>query len=78
MFCNPFYGTFLQVVYGRDYSLRARFSRPDGKFGMRVKRCFSFSDTNSTVELVDDRGCPDPDIMSNFVYDNLKGVAQAK
>ena len=27
-----------------------------GKFGMRVKRCFSFSDTNNTVQLVDERG----------------------
>ena len=27
-----------------------------GKFGMRVKRCFSFSDTNNTVQLIDDRG----------------------
>ena len=27
-----------------------------GKFGMKVKRCFSFSDTNNTVQLVDDRG----------------------
>ena len=27
-----------------------------GQFGMRVKRCFSFSDTNNTVQLVDDNG----------------------
>jgi len=45
-----------QVIYGRNYKLRAHFSKPDGKFGMKVKRCFSFSDTNNTVELVDDRG----------------------
>ena len=48
--------TVTNVVYGRDYKLRAHFSRPDGKFGMKVKRCFSFSDTNNTVKLVDDRG----------------------
>ena len=29
---------------------------PTGKFGMKVKRCFSFSDTNNTVQLVDDNG----------------------
>lgn len=55
-----------QVVYGREYTLRAHISKPDGRYGMRVKRCFSFSDLNSTVELVDDRGCPDPNIMSQF------------
>ena len=44
---------------------------------MKVKRCFSFSDTNNTVELVDERGCPDPNIMSDFDYNNVEGVAEA-
>ena len=35
---------------------------------MKVKRCFSFSDQNSTVELVDENGCPEPSIMSEFRY----------
>ena len=45
---------------------------------MRVRRCFSFSDTNNTVQLVDDKGCPDPKIMSEFVYDRENGMAEAK
>ena len=45
---------------------------------MAVRRCFSFSDVNTTVELVDGRGCPDPAIMSQFSYDRLTGTAQAK
>ena len=45
---------------------------------MKVKRCFSFSDTNNTVALVDDRGCPDPSIMSPFVYNRIAGVAEAE
>ena len=45
---------------------------------MKVRRCFSFSDTNNTVQLVDDKGCPDPKIMSEFVYDRQKGMAEAK
>ena len=36
-----------------DFALLIFFS---GQFGMRVKRCFSFSDTNNTVQLVDDNG----------------------
>ena len=44
---------------------------------MRVKRCFSFSDTNNTVNLVDDRGCPDPNILSDFKYNNVEGAAEA-
>jgi hypothetical protein len=45
---------------------RAHISQPDGTFGMKVKRCFSFSDINSTVELVNEEGCPEPSIMSEF------------
>jgi len=78
-----------QVVYGREYTLRADITHPDDKievingtlvksqFGMRVKRCFSFSDTNNTVQLVDDKGCPERNILSAFVYDKEKGRAEA-
>ena len=55
---------------------RAHISHYDGSFGMAVRRCFSFSDVNTTVELVDGRGCPDPVIMSQFSYDSLTGTAQ--
>ena len=67
-----------QVVYGREYMLRAHISHYDGSFGMKVRRCFSFSDLNTTVELVDDRGCPDTTIMSPFDYDAKSGTAEAK
>jgi len=66
-----------QVVYGREYTLRADITHADGQFGMRVKRCFSFSDTNNTVQLVDDKGCPERNILSAFVYDKEKGTAEA-
>ena len=45
---------------------------------MRVRRCFSFSDLNTTVELVDHRGCPDRSIMSQFQYDSRAGTAEAR
>lgn len=45
---------------------------------MRVRRCFSFSDLNTTVELVDHRGCPDRSIMSQFQYDSEAGTAEAR
>jgi len=67
-----------QVVYGQEYTLRADITHPDGQFGMRVKRCFSFSDTNNTVQLVDDKGCPETSIISPFVYDKENGRAEAK
>jgi len=68
-----------QVVYGREYTLRADIGDDhDGQFGMKVKRCFSFSDTNNTVQLVDERGCPEKNIMSAFKYDVATGKAEAK
>jgi len=48
-----------------------------GKFGMKVKRCFSFSDTNNTVQLVDDNGCPDTKLLSPFSYNPFGGTAEA-
>lgn len=45
---------------------------------MKVKRCFIFSDSNNTVQLVDERGCPDPSLMSDFKYSKLQGLAEAK
>merc|ERR1719411_2039553 len=58
--------------------LRAHISQYDGSVGMRVRRCFSFSDLNTTVELVDHRGCPDRSIMSHFQCDIVicKGECQ--
>ena len=44
---------------------------------MRVQRCFSFSDTNNTVALLDERGCPIRRIISDFRYDLAKGTAEA-
>jgi len=44
---------------------------------MHVKRCFSFSDTNNSVQLVDARGCADNAIISDFKYDKVKGFADA-
>ena len=44
---------------------------------MRVKRCFSFSDSNNTVQLVDERGCSDKSVISQFKYDKEKGMAEA-
>ena len=41
------------------------FGKFSGKFGMRVKRCFSFSDTNNTVALLDQRGWGAPFKVEN-------------
>ena len=48
-----------------------------GVHGLRVQRCFSFSDTNNTVALLDESGCPIRRIMSHFRYDLAKGTAEA-
>ena len=45
---------------------------------MKVRRCFSFSDLNTTVELVDQSGCPDQSILSPFSYDARTGTAEAR
>ena len=42
-----------------------------------MERCFSFSDTNNTVALLDERGCPIRRIISEFRYDTVMGTAEA-
>ncbi|CAH0555462.1 unnamed protein product [Brassicogethes aeneus] len=60
-----------QAVYSRPYTLRAEISRPDGTYGFRVKSCFAFNKLNSS--------CPvNQDVISNFVYDESKGTADAQ
>ncbi|XP_022909936.2 uncharacterized protein [Onthophagus taurus] len=68
-----------QAVYGRRYSLRAELSEPDGSHGFRVKSCFAFSKANSSVNLIDDRGCPvNPDVITPFTYDEANSKADAE
>lgn len=55
-------------------------SRPDAAYGFHVKSCFAFNKQNSSVPLIDDRGCPvNSDVISPFVYDDVKkNIADAQ
>lgn len=68
-----------QAVYSRPYVLRAEISKLDTTYGFRVKSCFAFDQKNSSVALIDDRGCPvNRDVIDNFVYHEGKGYAEAQ
>ncbi|XP_068899030.1 uncharacterized protein [Tenebrio molitor] len=68
-----------QAVYSKPYTLRAEISRPDGTYGFRVKSCFAFNKLNTSVPLIDDKGCPvDTNVISPFTYDEKKGSADAQ
>lgn len=68
-----------QAIYSRPYTLRAEISRPDGTYGFRVKSCMAFNRLNSSVPLVDERGCPsNSQVIEPFVYDERKGTAEAQ
>ncbi|XP_017786546.1 PREDICTED: uncharacterized protein LOC108569484 [Nicrophorus vespilloides] len=68
-----------QAVYSRPYTLRAEISRSDGTYGFRVKSCFAFNKLNSSVPLIDDRGCPvNPNVIKGFVYNDKKSTADAE
>ncbi|XP_012216844.1 uncharacterized protein [Linepithema humile] len=66
-----------EAIYGRNYTLRAEISRPDGMYGIRVKNCFAFNKLNSSVQLIDDKGCPVKVRMTKFIYDRGTGMADA-
>ncbi|XP_045605157.1 uncharacterized protein [Procambarus clarkii] len=66
-----------EAVFDRKYILRADISRPDKAHSMRVKNCFSFGEPNYTVPLTDDRGCPEGSLITQFVYNETAGTAEA-
>ncbi len=46
-------------------------------FGILVRRCFAFDDSDTSLQLVDDRGCVTEKLISSFEYDQEKGTAEA-
>jgi hypothetical protein len=46
-------------------------------FGIQIRRCFAFDDSDTSLQLVDDRGCTVEKLISDFTYDNEKGTADA-
>lgn len=65
------------VLEGRPYSLRVEVVEHDANFGILVKRCFAFDNSDTSVGLVDGRGCRAERLISEFVYDDAAGTAQA-
>ena len=45
-------------------------------FGILVRRCFAFDETETSVQLVDERGCKDDRVISEFEYDSEAGTAE--
>lgn len=68
-----------EAIYSHPYTLRAEISRPDGTYGIRVKSCFAFNKFNSSVPLIDEKGCPvNPNVISQFKYNEKTGQADAQ
>lgn len=67
-----------EAIYGHNYTLRAEISRPDGMYGIRVKSCFAFNKKNTSVQMIDDKGCPvKARVTTKFIYDRNTGTADA-
>ena len=46
-------------------------------FDIRVQRCFAFDETDTWWWLVDEQGCRDDKLISEFTYDRSSGSAEA-
>ena len=42
-----------------------------------MRRCFAFDETDTSLQLVDERGCKDDKLISDFSYDKEAGTAEA-
>jgi len=65
------------VLEGSTYTLRAEVLNHDPSYGILVRRCFAFDNSETSVMLVDDRGCRAQRLISEFVYDDESGTAEA-
>ncbi|XP_050313699.1 uncharacterized protein LOC126748486 isoform X2 [Anthonomus grandis grandis] len=68
-----------RAIYSNPYTLRIEVMKPDNSYGFRVKNCFAFNRSNTSVILIDDRGCPAKGkALGPFTYDEAKGTAEAQ
>lgn len=70
-----------ETVYGREYLIKAEVQQPNATFGIKVKNCFAFNKKNTSINLIDERGCPfDRDIITSFASspDGKTAVAMLK
>lgn len=70
-----------ETVYGREYLIKAEVQQPNATYGIKVKNCFAFNKKNTSINLIDERGCPfDRDIITSFASspDGKSAVAMLK
>jgi len=60
-----------------SYNLRAQVMNHDSSLGLLVRSCFVFDLAGTSVKLVDDRGCRNEKLISEFTYDDSAGRADA-
>ena len=48
-----------------------------GNFDIRIRKCFAFDETDTSLLLVDERGCSIERLISDFTYDKSAGTAEA-
>lgn len=66
-----------ELIYGHQYALRARVSKPDGQYDIRVKNCISFAPNTTDVQLLDANGCPVTSFLSEFRFNQSEGTADS-
>lgn len=45
-----------ETVYGREYTIQAALTEPNGTYGIRVQNCFAFNKKSTNISLIDERG----------------------
>jgi len=65
------------VLEGKRYKLRAEVLEHDKNFDIRIRKCFAFDETDTSLLLVDERGCSIERLISDFTYDLSTGTAEA-
>lgn len=45
-----------ETVYGREYTISAELTQPNGTYGIKVKNCIAFNKKNVSYPLINEKG----------------------
>lgn len=59
-----------ETVYGREYTISAELTQPNGTYGIKVKNCFAFNKKNDSYPLINEKGFEDNGKNYIFLFNN--------
>ncbi len=56
-----------ETVYGREYTISAELTQPNGTYGIKVKNCIAFNKKNISYALINEKGLANQIEFKNLI-----------